>query len=107
MPKEQSASEELFWQCADELSAIEGLAEGTIFGFRCLRVDGEFVAVPANDSLWLKLTEARVDELIADGAGEPCRPNGRRFKAWLQVRHLDKGLWLDLIEESAEIVRPD
>ena len=99
-------AEQLFWRCADQLSAIEGVAEGTIFGFRCLRVDDEFVGMPANGQLWVKLDEARVTELLDEGLGEECRPNGRVFRAWLAVPILDEDLWMDLLTESIEIVRP-
>lgn len=97
----------LFWDCAGQLYDTPGVEEGTIFGFRCLRVDEQFVGLPANGELWVKLPEARVNELIDEGIGEECRPNGRRFREWMAVRHIDEGLWIDLLEESIDFVRPD
>lgn len=97
---------DLFWDCAAQLYDLPGVIEGTIFGFACVRVDDQFVAMPANDALWVKLPANRVEELIDAGTGVECRPNGRRFKEWIEVRTPDEHLWLALLNESVEFVRP-
>ena len=70
----------LFRELAEPLLA-EGLAEeGTIMGFPCLRAPGgAFLATAEHRTgdLIVKLPRARVDELIASGAGEPFAPAGR------------------------------
>lgn len=101
-----SDAEALFWDCAVELYAQPGVAESTMFGHRCLRVDGQFVGMPADNSLWVKLPAARVEAMLADGSGEPCEPNGRRFREWVGVRQLDERLWVALLRESVDFVRP-
>ncbi len=100
-------AEALFWDCAAELFHMdEDAHEGTIFGFRCLRVREEFSSMPANDQLWVKLPEERVNELIEADVGEVCAPAGRPFREWVAISDLDEGLWLTLMHESADFVRP-
>lgn len=103
---ETHTAEALFWDCAAQCYDLDDVIEGTIFGFRCLRVGEQFVAMPANDALWVKLPEPRVLELIEAGDGAPCRPNGRVFREWVEVRDADEQRWVDLLHESIEFVRP-
>ena len=77
-----------------------------MFGFDCLRVQNQFVGMPANDQLWVKLPEERVNQLIADGVGDVCRPNGRRFREWVGIRQINEERWLEFLRESIEFVRP-
>ena len=100
-----SEAEDLFWDCAAQLYEIDGLVESTMFGFRCLRVDGQFVAMPADCRLWVKLPEKRVTQLIEAGQGEICAPSGRPFREWVQVPALDEDLWMALLRESIDFVR--
>jgi hypothetical protein len=99
-------AEEVFWDCAAQLFGLDGVEESTMFGFRCLRVENQFVGMPANDQMWVKLPEDRVTELIDDGVGEVCRPNGRRFREWVGVPDAYETLWLALLTESIDFVRP-
>ena len=101
-----SEADELFWDCAAVMYNKPGVIESTMFGFRCIRVDDQFVGMPADDALWVKLPADRVTELIDSGRGEPCAPAGRRFKEWVKIRELDEGWWIELLEESIEFVRP-
>ena len=101
-----TTADELFWDCAAELYGQPGVIESTMFGFRCIRVDDQFVGMPADNSLWVKLPADRVDELIDSGVGEVCAPNGRRFKEWVGIRALEEPLWMELLTESIEFVRP-
>lgn len=104
--KKPTAAEELFWDCAARLYEDGEVVESTMFGFRCLRIDGEFIGMPANDSLWVKLPAERVAAMLADGTGEPCEPNGRRFREWVGIRPHDEELWMAYLNESIEFVRP-
>lgn len=101
-----SSVEELFWDCAAELYNVDGVTESTIFGFKCLRVDNQFVGMPANNQLWVKLPEERVNQLIETGIGVECRPNGRTFREWVSIEKVDEELWLELLNESIDFVRP-
>lgn len=102
-----SAANELFWDCAAQLAEIPGLEPSTMFGFKCLRVDNQFVAMPVDGRLWVKLPAEQVAGLIDDGVGEVCAPNGRRFREWVGIPEVDEALWIDLLETSIEFVRPN
>ena len=99
-------ADDLFWDVAAQLYGQPGVLEGTIFGFRCLRVNEAFVGMPANGNLWVKLPEQRVSDLIESGVGEVCAPNGRPFREWVAISGHDEKLWLDLLNDSIEFVRP-
>ena len=105
MGTEENAND-LFWDCAHELYNLPEVREGTIFGFRCLRAGGNFVGMPVDDGLWVKLPESRVNELIDAGTGDLCRPNGRIFREWVTISELDESLWLGLLRESVDFVHP-
>ena len=100
-------SEALFWDCAAEMYNQPGVIESTMFGFRCIRVDEQFVAMPADDAMFVKLPATRVTELLGSGRGEECAPAGRRFKEWVKIRELDEAWWLELLAESIDFVRPN
>lgn len=102
-------AEALFWRLAAKLSAEDPrVAEGTIMNGRCLRVGGEFLAlVDYKDSgLVVKLSRARVDELIAGGSGRPFAPAGRVFKEWVSVPVPNARRWEDLLREGIALSRP-
>ncbi len=103
---EASPSVALFWDCAHQLFEIDNVEESTMFGFRCIRVSGQFVAMPADDSLWVKLPEARVSALIASAHGQVCAPNGKPFREWVGISRLDESTWMQLLHESIDFVRP-
>ena len=104
MSKRAGVAEELFWDCAAQLFANPDLRESTMFGFRCIRLRNQFVAMPALDRLWVKLPAERVNQLIDSGVGEECAPNGRRFREWVKVVEANESLWLGLLQESMEFV---
>lgn len=93
-----------FWDIAEPFLAREGVDEGTMFGFPCIRADGEFVAMPgrAFGGLVVKMPSMRVTALIDEGVGQPVAPSGRPFREWVAVD--DETLWPDLIEESLRFV---
>lgn len=94
----------LFWRLADPMIAAGEAEEGTMMGFHCLRVKGRFIATVEHDShdLIVKLPEARVDELIAAGIGQPFAPAGRRFREWVAIAAQDEALWRTLLDEAAD-----
>jgi hypothetical protein len=99
-------SEAAFWDIAGEFLTRDGVDEGTMFGFRCIRAGGEFVAMPGNTfgGMVVKLPAERVASLIESGTGAPVAPAGRPFKEWVAVR--DESLWPGLIDASIAFVTP-
>jgi hypothetical protein len=90
----------------DELIAAGAAQEGTIMGTRCLRAEGEFVAMVFHktDQLIVKLPSERVIELIAAGDGLSFAPAGRVFKEWLAVETVAEELWRALLDEGRDFV---
>ncbi len=62
--------------------------------------------MPVDDALWVKLPESQVNDLIDEGLGLECRPNGRVFREWLSVPIIDEGIWMELLNDSIDFVRP-
>ena len=79
-----------------------------MMGTRCLRVDGEFLAMVFHkqDRLIVKLPSARVRELIDQGEGEEFAPAGRVFSEWLSVVDESEDVWRSLLDEGREFVAP-
>jgi hypothetical protein len=97
-------STELFWDLAAELQAVDPrVTEGTLMGGRCLRVDGAFLALVDHQGsgLVVKLTRARVAELVASGVGVPFAPAGKVFREWVSVPVPDRERWAALLGEGA------
>ena len=105
-PEILAAAEDRFWELCGPLLARDDTEEGKLMRSRCLRVNSEFVAMIARSGqLVVKLSAERVDELIADGAGEAFAPAGKVFKEWVAVPAGDGAVgddsdWIELIEES-------
>jgi hypothetical protein len=96
----------MFWDLAAELmSAHPNVVEGTIMNGRCLRVGEEFLAlVDYRDSgLVVKLSKARVAQLVASGVGRPFAPAGRVFREWVSVPELDRRCWRSLLLEGVAL----
>ena len=97
----------LFWTLIDELAQEDPrVAEGTIMGGRCARVEGEFLALAdfKNSGLVVKLPRERVDQLIESGIGRSFAPAGRVFKEWVSVPEPDRELWMQLLREGVAFV---
>lgn len=75
-------------------------------GFPCLRAKGQFLAVPefGGEGLIVKLSQARVEALIAEGTGQPCAPAGRAFREWVLIPAYDPELWTALLAEGRAFV---
>jgi len=94
------ATAEAFWVFANPYLARDGLDEGTMFGFRCVRLDGQFVAMATHPpgGMVVKLPAQRVATLVESGAGTPVAPSGRTFKEWVACS--DEAMWADLFDEA-------
>ncbi|MEM8902443.1 MAG: hypothetical protein AAGF02_01975 [Actinomycetota bacterium] len=97
-----TVADETFWDLAAPRIAAGAVVEGTMMGTRCLRRDGEFVAMIARtwEGLVVKLPPERVDELVEAGTGLSFAPNGRVFRAWLHVPDVDEAIWSGLLDEA-------
>ncbi len=108
---EKPANDEsdFFWDLADEVLGRDDVDEGTLMGFPCLRVKGDFFATCEHrrGDLIVKLPRERVTSLIEEGVGEPFAPAGRVFKEWALVRERDRTRWLALLDEAYAFVKGD
>ena len=96
-----------FWTLADAMIERGEAEEGTLMGFPCLRVEGRFFAMTMHDrdDLVVKLSMARVKELVHAGVGLPFAPAGKTFREWVAVPHTNVAHWPALIEEAANSAR--
>ena len=96
-----------FWTAAEPALTRDGVQTGTMMGFPCLRSNGVFFASCDRDTgdLIVKLPEARVDALVAEGDAVAFAPNGRRFREWARVPQRDPARWRELIEEALGFAR--
>ncbi len=106
MKETDSPGEMLFWDLAEEMYADPAVARSTMMGFPCLRVNGAFFASlePSTDHLIVKLSEARVGDVIDRGIGRSFAPNGRVFREWVAVQQPDHDTWNSLLREAKEFV---
>lgn len=108
-PRQPTPAEVLFWDLIDELREHDDrIEEGTIMGGRCARVAGEFLGLVdyKNSGMVVKLPRSRVDELIAQGIGEPFAPAGKVFREWVAVAKPDRRRWSKLLVEAIGFVEP-
>ena len=100
-------AEDHFWDLAEELLVTRtGVTRSTMMGFPCLRINGSFFATFdwRNGHLVVKLTAARVAELVATGAALPFAPAGRTFREWAAIPPSDSESWPGLVEEAVSFV---
>jgi hypothetical protein len=98
---------DMFWDLAAPLMAKDGVLEGTMMGFKCLRVDGKFFTSleKTTNNLIVKLPAARVNELVDAGEAIPFAPNGKVFREWAQIDKLDEPKWARYMNEALAFVR--
>ena len=96
----------LFWHIGEDFLQEQDITKGTLMGFPCLRVNGNFFATADHRTgdLIVKLSKDRVQSLINKGVGSPFKPAGRVFKEWVLIKHRDDVLWKRLISEAKEFV---
>ena len=92
----------LFWDLAQPFMTAGRADEGVLMRSRCLRVKGEFMAMPEyrTGDLVVKLPADRVAQLVESGAGLAFAPAGRVFSEWVQVPERDSDAWAGLMEEA-------
>jgi len=80
--------------------------EGKGFGSTSLKVDGRiFALLSSRNEFVVKLPKARVDALIAAGAGRRFDPgHGRVMKEWLALRPISAEDWTRLANEALAYV---
>jgi len=102
MVKDASVDDDLFWELAAPLIAEGTAEEGELMRSQCLRIGGEFLAMPEyrTGDLVVKLPANRVAELVEAGTGLPFAPAKRVFKEWVQVPGRDEALWRELLAEG-------
>jgi hypothetical protein len=87
--------------------ATYGNAEGPqrAFGATSLKTGGKIFAMLVTGRLVVKLPATRVEQLVAEGAGERFDPgHGRIQKEWLAVHGSDPEQWHALATESESFV---
>jgi hypothetical protein len=98
--------EQRFWTVAEPLLELPGVTRSTMMGLPCLRVDEAFFASwdRATGALLVKLAEADVDRLVADGKADPFAPAGRRFREWASIPVTRSRTWPRLLERALDHV---
>ena len=106
MTRKGTEETEFFWDLVEPLLGEDGIDEGTLMGFPCLRINGDFFGTCDHRSghLIVKLDRTRVAELIDEGVGQPFAPAGRVFKEWVLVEERDGKRWLRLLDEARAFV---
>jgi len=76
-----------YQQLEAQFSQLDGVARSTMMGTPCLRYKGEFFAMmfEKQDSLIIKVSADRVNELIANGQGNEFNFTKKRFKEWVLI----------------------
>ena len=107
MPLPVADAEDQFWAIAGAHVEADGVAEGTMMGSRCLRVDDEFTAMihTKTGELIVKLSADRVTELVQAGTVESFARNGRVFRERASVPTTDERSWSPLIDEAVKFAR--
>lgn len=95
-----------FWEIAQPFLADEAISKGTMMGFPCLRINGDFFASADHKTgdLIIKLPATRVQALIDEGIGQPFVPAGRRFREWVAIPDRDAERWEALLREGLAFV---
>jgi hypothetical protein len=98
-----AGAEARFRDLTEPLLAAGGVERSTMMGLPCLRLHGTFFASfdRRTGNVLVKLTEVRVDELIAAGRAVPFAPAGRRFRAWAAIP--DHHHWTALLDDALSI----
>jgi hypothetical protein len=83
----------------------DGVALGRTFGSEGLSIRGKvFAFVGFSGSLFAKLPEKRVGELIESGDADPAVMRDRPMREWVTVRVDHPGTWSDIVDEAYAFV---
>ena len=96
--------EERFERLVDELAGVEGVSPpspGRGFGSSALKYRGKIFAMLVRGNLVVKLSKARVAELVAAGEGRHFDANkGTPMKEWLSLSETSRLDWERLSGEA-------
>jgi hypothetical protein len=98
--------EERFWTIAEPLLQLPAVTRSTMMGLPCLRVNDAFFASwdRTTGALLVKLPEADVDQLVADGKADEFAPAGRRFREWAAIPVSRSRTWPKLLDRALDHV---
>jgi hypothetical protein len=101
-----TSDEDYFWELAESLESDPRVSRSTMMGLPCLRCDGAFFASfdRRTGALVIKLSEDRVDELLAAGRAEAFAPAGRRFRQWAAISAARRRQWPARLAEAHTFV---
>jgi len=93
-----------FWKLAEALLERPGVTRGTMMGYPCLRLSGDFFASwdPHLSRLVAKLDAAAVAARIDAGRGEPFAPSGRPFREWIALPVARRREWPRVLDDAFE-----
>lgn len=99
-------AERCFEHLATRHRADSSITQGTGFGSTTgLRVSGRIFAMRMKSELIVKLLKARVDELVASGAGTRLETSqGRAMKEWVSVPLSQCADWQRLVDDALAFV---
>lgn len=102
---ERPQAESPFWELAEPLLKEPGVRRATLMGWPCLRQGDAFFATVDHRTgeMIVKLTAARVNELIEAEIGQPFAPAGRVFREWALIPLQHQNDWPTLLDEARRI----
>jgi hypothetical protein len=100
-------------EAAKEVLKIDGVEASTMMGTPCLRYfsspnsKGEFMAMmfDKEDSLIIKVSPERVNDLIAAGSGREFNFTKKRFKEWVLIPSELEADYLAYLREALDYAR--
>ena len=110
MAEPEDETKERFASVVEALANAPGVtyskSGSRLFGAAALKVhDKIFAMVSSGGQFVVKLPKARVEELVASGAGARFDANrGRPMKEWLEVQSESAEQWLQLAQEALRFV---
>lgn len=101
-----TSPEHRLWGIAHSLTEDSRVTHSTMMGLPCLRWNGAFFACldSRTGDLVIKLSKARVDELIAAREARPFAPAGRPFKQWAAISVARQHVWPGMLTEAHRFV---
>ncbi len=97
---------DLFDPIAQEHLRLPDTDIGPMFGTEGLRVRGKVYAFVAHEgAVVVKIPSGRIDELVAEGAGERMRMRGNDLREWIELSPaLGAERWRSVIDEARAFV---
>ncbi len=92
---------------ADQFCGYEGVEKSTMMGTPCLRYKGAFIGMmfDKEESLIVKLSPERVNDLIAEGLGNEFNFTKKRFKEWVLIPLEFEEKYSDYLEEAIQYAK--